>query len=138
MKKRIVYIVESFATGVFTYLSDLTNGLSNKYDFLILHGIRKETPKDYKKFFPSNVKFIEIKNLKRNISFKDIKAIKEIKEVLKKEKYDIIHLHSSKASALVRLSIHNKVMYYTPHGYSFLSNSFVFNFDLDNSLKYKL
>ena len=123
MKKRIVYIVESFATGVFTYLVDLTNGLSNKYDFLILYGKREETPKDFKKYFKSNVKFIEIKNLQRNISFKDIKAIKEIKEVLKKEKYDIIHLHSSKAGALVRLSIHNKKMYYTPHGYSFLSNN---------------
>lgn len=127
MKKRIVYIVESFATGVFTYLVDLTNGLSDKYDFLILYGKRDETPKDFKKYFNNNVKFIEIKNLQRKISIKDIKALKEIKEVLKKEKYDIIHLHSSKAGALGRIGIHNKVMFYTPHSYAFLSKNILKN-----------
>ena len=77
MKKKVVYIVESFATGILFYLVNMTNSLSNKYDFLILHGMREETPKDFKKFFSKNVKFVEIKNLKRKVSFQDFKAVKE-------------------------------------------------------------
>jgi len=122
MKKKVVYIVESFATGILFYLINITNSLKDNYDFIILHGIREETPKDYKKYFPNNVKFIEIKSLKRKISFKDLKAIKEIKKVLKDEEYDIIHLHSSKAGALGRICIHNKKIFYTPHSYSFITD----------------
>lgn len=123
MKKKIVYIVESFATGVFTFISDLTNALSDKYDFIILYGRRKETPSDLKKYFNENIKLIEIKNFRRRISLHDILAIKEIKKVLNLEKPDIIHLHSSKAGALGRLSIKNKKLFYTPHSYSFLNSN---------------
>lgn len=128
MKKRVVYIVESFSTGIFFYLVDMTTSLKDKYDFLILHGMREETPNNFKEYFPKNVKFIEIKNLKRNISFKDIKAIKEIKQIIKNERCDIIHLLSSKAGALGRISIHNKKMFYTPHSYAFLTENKLKNF----------
>lgn len=128
MKKRIVYIVESFATGILFYLVNMTNSLKDEYDFLIIHGMREETPDDYKKFFPNNVKFIEIKTLKRKVSLNDFKALKEIKQILKKEKHDIIHLLSSKAGALGRLGIHNEKMFYTPHGYSFITTNKYRNF----------
>ena len=128
MKKRVVYIVESFATGILFYLVNMTNSLKDDYDFLILHGMRKETPEDYKKLFPKNVKFIEIKDLKREISLKDFKALKEIKKILKEERCDVIHLLSSKAGALGRIGIHNKKMFYTPHSYSFLTTKKSRNF----------
>lgn len=121
MKKRIVYIVESFSTGIFSYMVDITNNLKDKYDFLILYGVRKETPNDVEKHFNKNVDLIKIESFQRNIGLKDIKAIKEIKRILKNERHDIIHLHSSKAGML-RMAIHEKNMFYTPHGYAFLTN----------------
>ena len=53
---------------------------------------------------------------------KDIKAYIELRKIVKKEKPDIIHLHSSKAGALGRLLVGTgkAKMFYTPHGYSFL------------------
>ena len=45
-----------------------------------------------------------------------------LRKIVKKEKPDIIHLHSSKAGALGRLLVGTgkAKMFYTPHGYSFL------------------
>ena len=123
MKKKVVYVVESFAMGVFTFICDLTNNLSDQYDFVILYGKRKETPNDFSKYFKDNIRFKEIKNFRRRIGFHDILAIKEIKKIIKEENPDIIHLHSSKAGALGRLCIKNKKLFYTPHSYSFLNSN---------------
>lgn len=69
------------------------------------------------------MKFIEVKNFTRSINFeKDIKALMEIRKIVKEEKPDIVHLHSSKAGILGRIGIHDKKirMFYNPHGFSFL------------------
>lgn len=69
------------------------------------------------------MKFIEVKNFTRNINVtKDLKALLEIRKIVKNEKPDIVHLHSSKAGILGRVAIHKKniKMFYNPHGFSFL------------------
>ena len=94
-QKKILHIVEAFGGGVFTVLSDLINGLSNDYENVIAYSLRPQTPMNFKEFFNENVKFIEIKNFTRNISPKqDIIALKEIIQIVKEEKTDIVHLHS--------------------------------------------
>ena len=106
-KKKILHIVEAFGGGVFTMLSDLCNGLDKDYDIIIAYSLRPQTPN----------------NFTRNINpVKDIKALIEIKKIVKNEKPDIVHLHSSKAGILGRIGIHNKniKMLYNPHGFSFL------------------
>lgn len=122
-QKKVLHIVEAFGGGVFTVLSDLINGLSNDYEIIIAYSLRPQTPMNFEKFFNENVKFIEVKNFTRSINPKqDIKALKEIKKLIKEEKPDIIHLHSSKAGILGRLAVNgNKIkMFYNPHGFSFL------------------
>lgn len=122
-KKKVLHIVEAFGGGVFTVLNDLINGISNDYDIVIAYSLRPQTPMNFKEFFDKNVKFIEVKNFTRSINLKkDIKALKEVKEIIKEEKPDIIHLHSSKAGILGRLAVNgNKIkMFYNPHGFSFL------------------
>ena len=122
MKKKVLYLVEAFGGGVFTFLVDLANGVSDEYDVIIGYSKRKQTPNDFKKYFSKNIKFIEIKNFTRNIGIKDIMACKEIRNIIRKEKPDIVHMHSSKAGIIGRLVISNKnrKLLYTPHGYSFL------------------
>ena len=122
-KKKALHIVESFGGGVFTVLTDLLNGISKNYDIVVAYSLRAQTPDNFRKYFDNNIKFIEVKNFTRNINFgKDIKALKEIRNIVKEEKPDIVHLHSSKAGILGRIGIHDKgiKMFYNPHGFSFL------------------
>ena len=122
-KKKVLHIVEAFGGGVFTVLTDLINGLSEDFETVIAYSLRPQTPKNFKEYFNDDVKFIEVKNFTRSIDLKkDIKALKEIRNIVKEEKPDIVHLHSSKAGILGRLGIHDRriKMFYNPHGFSFL------------------
>lgn len=123
MKKKILHIVESFGSGVFSFLVDLVNGTCNDFDITIAYGVREETLENFKDYFDSKVKFIKVENFTRSINPKrDLKALKEIKKIVKEVKPDIVHLHSSKAGVLGRLAVNgNKIkMFYNPHGFSFL------------------
>ncbi len=122
-KKKILYIVESFGSGVFTFLVDLINTLDDEYEIVVAYGERKETLKNFKDYFSANVRFIKVENFTRSINIKkDLKALKEVKKIIKDEKPDIIHLHSSKAGVIGRLAISGRKvkMFYNPHGFSFL------------------
>lgn len=123
MKKKVLHIVEAFGGGVFTMINDLTNGLKDEYDIVIAYGKRKQTPENLRELFDSKIKLIEIKNFGRKLNLKkDIKALNELKKVIKEEKPDIVHLHSSKAGVLGRIAANGKKykMLYNPHGFSFL------------------
>lgn len=123
---KIVHVVECFAGGVFSFLSNLTNEL-NKEEYIVIYGINRDnTPSNFKEKFPRNTKFIPWENAGRSLNpLKDLKALWELYIILKGiENIDIIHLHSSKAGFLGRivsflLGKSNKTIY-TPHAISFL------------------
>lgn len=122
-KRKILFIVEAMGGGVFTYIVDLSNELVNEYDMYIAYAVRKQTPENYRDYFDKRIHLIEVKNFDRSINpTKDIKAFIEIKNIAKRIKPDIIHLHSSKAGALGRFAFNGRKipLFYTPHGYSFL------------------
>ena len=121
-RKKILHLVESFGGGVYTYLVDLTNVLIQNYDVIIAYSKRIQTPSDFKNDFNDKIKFIEVKAFSRNIGKNDIKALKEVKEIINQEKPDIVHVHSTKAGVIGRMAVNNKniKLFYTPHGYSFL------------------
>lgn len=121
-KKKILYFVEAMGGGVFTYITNLANILSENFDIYIAFGIRPQTPKNYKDFFNDNVHLIKVEHFKRNISIEDLSAFLEMKRIAKKVNPDIIHLHSSKAGILGRWAFNGNEtpLFYTPHGYSFL------------------
>lgn len=123
MKKKILYIVEAFGGGVFTYIVDLANSLVNDYDIYIAHGIRNQTPDNYAEYFDDRIKLITVKNFVRDINLKkELNSLKEVKDIAANIKPDIIHLHSSKAGVIGRMAFDGKKvpLFYTPHGYSFL------------------
>lgn len=122
-KKKILYLVEAMGGGVVTYIETLANGLIDEFDFTIAYGKRGQTPEDLEDHFDKRVRLFEIKHFTRPVNpIKDFLARKEIKKLIKEEKPDLIHLHSSKAGALGRLFFckDDYKMVYTPHGYSFL------------------
>lgn len=122
-KKKVLHIVESFGSGVFSFLVDLVNSTDEEFDIVIAYGVREETLQNFKEYFSDRVKFIEVKNFTRNINLKkDLKAFFEVKNIIKKENPDVIHLHSSKAGFIGRFSANGRKMkmLYNPHGFSFL------------------
>lgn len=122
-KKKILYVVEAMGGGVFTYIVDLANELVNEYDIYIAYAVRQQTPLNYKEYFDNRVTLIELKNFHREIGLlQEFKAINEIKNIEKRIKPDVIHLHSSKAGVIGRVAFNGKKIpvFYTPHGYSFL------------------
>lgn len=123
MKKKVLHIVESFASGVFSFLIDLVNSLDDDYEIVIAYGERKETPENFKESFNNKIRFIKVENFTRSINpVKDLKAFFEIKKIIKEENPDIIHLHSSKAGFIGRFAANGRKrkMLYNPHGFSFL------------------
>lgn len=123
---KIVHVVECFAGGVFSFLSNLTNEL-DKEEYIVIYGTNRDnTPSDFREKFPSNTKFIPWRNASRSLNpLKDLKALWELYTILKNiDNIDIIHLHSSKAGFLGRIVSFllgkSKKTIYTPHAISFL------------------
>ena len=121
--KKVIHIVESFGSGVFSFLVDLINSTDEEFEIVVAYGVRNETLENFKDYFRDKVKFIEVQNFTRSINLgKDFKALKEIKQIFQNEKPDIVHLHSSKAGIIGRFAINGRrvKMLYNPHGFSFL------------------
>lgn len=122
-RKKILHVVESFGSGVFSFLVDLINSTDKEFDITVAYGVRSETLDNFKEYFSDRVKFIKVESFTRSISLvKDFKALIEVKKIIKEEKPDIIHLHSSKAGIIGRFAANGKKvkMFYNPHGFSFL------------------
>ena len=121
---KILHVIECFSGGVYDFVKDFINETPN-YNHTILYGKRDGLKDNFQNDLKGNIKFILWKNAKREISIKnDFLALKELLNLLKKENFDIIHLHSSKAGFLGRVAARicnqqNKVIY-TTHGISFL------------------
>lgn len=122
-KKKILHIVESFGSGVFSFLVDLVNNTDKDFDITIAYGVREETLVNFKDYFSDRVKFIKVENFARSINIKkDFKAFLELKKIVKEIDPDIVHLHSSKAGFLGRFATNcrKRKVLYNPHGFSFL------------------
>jgi len=122
-KKKVLHIVEAFGAGVFSFLVDLIKYTKEDFDITVAYGIRKETAENFEEYFSDNVRLIKVENFTREINpKKDFKAVTEIKKIIKELNPDIIHLHSSKAGIIGRLSANGRKtkMLYNPHGFSFL------------------
>ena len=121
--KKILHIVEAFGGGIYSFIVDLLKETNEDKEIVVCYSRRKQTPENFEKDFNKNIKFIEIKNFERSINLvKDLKAFFEVRNIIKQEKPDIIHLHSSKAGFIGRFATNGKriKMLYNPHGFSFL------------------
>lgn len=119
-KIKVIHVLQS-AGGVAEYIKDLLNNIGNdRYEnILIVSNDYKENEKNLEKMC-SNIFYVD---MIREINLKkDIDAIIKIKRILKKEKPDILYLHSSKAGALGRLAAffcRRIKIIYNAHGWYF-------------------
>jgi len=120
-KAKILYIVESFSTGVYSIIKDIVTNLDQtKFDVLIIYSLRDDSPKDIDKDFnqPNIIlKYVPMGNKKEYLG-----AIKSIKTIVKEFNPDAYHVHSSKGGFLGRLAIKGRKnrVFYTPHGLSYV------------------
>ncbi|MBN2860888.1 MAG: glycosyltransferase [Sphaerochaetaceae bacterium] len=121
-KVKILYIVESFATGVYAIVRDIACNLTpGIFDIHIIHSLREDSPATYEEDFDRDnitLQYIPMGSLNEYP-----KAVKSIRDYVRSYMPDAIHLHSSKAGVLGRLALarNNKTpLFYSPHGFSFL------------------
>lgn len=121
--KKILHIAEPFATGVLSFLLDLTKEQVEKYEIYIIYGVRPLTPNNVEELFDKRIHLIKLNSFKGAIlSVTNIKSYIEINKLYKRIKPDIVHLHSSASGFIGRFALPTiKVkIFYTPHGFSFL------------------
>ena len=114
-------ITQTHFGGAQKYICDIVNHLSDDFDITIAYGDGEET--ELSSHIHKNVKFIKLKRLQRSINpFQDILAIFELFLFFKKNHFNVIHLHSSKAgfigSISGKLAGISKIIY-TAHGWVF-------------------
>lgn len=109
---------------------DLIKGLdTNQFSLTLLYGNRVDaTFLNDISSLKRRAELIHVRYLTREISPKnDMKALREIKRVMKEYRPDIVHCHSSKAGVLGRMAAKSmgvKKVFYTPHAYSFQNDGF--------------
>lgn len=115
-KIKIMHVAQA-AGGVDRYLRTLLKYLDKeKFENVVVFS------QDFKKEYYEDITsaYISIK-MERAIGKQDIKAIKELRKLIKKYRPDIIYAHSSKAGAIVRIAnigMSNHCIY-NPHGWAF-------------------
>jgi len=122
---KILHVVEPFATGVLSFIQELTRYQVTECDVYVAYGVRNGTPENVESLFDSRVYMIRVKNFHGAIgSLVNPFSYLEIRRIFNKVEPDIVHLHSSASGFIGRIVIPCKrtKVFYTPHGYSFLSD----------------
>lgn len=117
---RIMHVVEAFCGGVFSFLVDVCKELAVENEITVVYSERNETPENFERYFHESVNFIKVDMELKN----SIKSISQLKKVLKTEKPQVLHLHSSKAGFVGRIAAkkikYQGKMFYNPHGLAYL------------------
>lgn len=118
---RIVHLVESTATGTLAVVSTLATRLAKEgHDVCVIYSKRKETPPDLRSMFHPNVALL---HLQMNRPFL-VSVILDLRRQLLELKPDVIHMHSSYAGFLGRVSslfaLSSTAFFYSPHCISFM------------------
>jgi len=118
-KKRIMHITHGLG-GIQTYLEYILN-YSDKTSFEYIIVAPRNTA--FQNFCASLAKYYPLK-VKREVNpFADIFLLIKLIRLIRKEKPDVLHVHSAKGGFLGRLAgrICKVKVIYTPHGFSYLS-----------------
>lgn len=123
-KFKVVHITETFVTGVYSYIRDLSEKLELEKDIHNIVIYSDERKGRLLEEFPPATELVEL-GMVREINFtRDKKSFFALKKLLTDIKPDVIHVHSSKAGFLGRLAVvfmkKKPKVFYTAHGFSFL------------------
>lgn len=120
---KVLHIAEPFATGVLSFLMDITKRQADDHEVYIAYGIRPLTPSNVETLFDKRIHLIKVDSFKGALgTVVNPKAYLDVYRLYNQIKPDIVHLHSSASGFVGRWAIPcNKTrVFYTPHGFSFL------------------
>ena len=121
--QRILHVTQAMNGGCLQSVATICKCLSGKAELYVLHARQPETPDDLYTLYPRDVTFIEWQAGREINPLKDWASLRQLKRVVAEIQPDIIHAHSSKAGALVRLAFpagRAPAVCYSPRGYAFL------------------
>ena len=125
-KLKICHVLEAGElSGCGRMVATICHGLDpEKYDVALIFAIRPGTSRQqFEAMFPRHVRMHFNSKLVRSIDpGKDFAALIMLYKLLKSERPDVVHAHSSKAGFLARFAaraVGIKRIFYSPHGYSF-------------------
>lgn len=120
---RILCVCEALGGGIFSYLTELLNLLSEDFDITLAYANRFETPSDIERYVDPRIRLILMEKSRRSASVMMYpEAALEFRRIVKQIQPDVVHLHSSISGVLGRAFLNTKRIptIYTPHFYSFL------------------
>lgn len=118
----VLHVVESFGAGCLMALQTLCCSLQYDVRQTVLYGRRPETPAEIEGIFPASIACHELP-LSRSLNpVGEWRGFWALLNMLRLNKPDIVHCHSSKAGFWGRIAARlvGIPSVYTPHGYAFL------------------
>ncbi len=115
---KIAHVTEAWNGGVATYINTLTRHQAREHEIVLIYS-ENATQHDFDReiYERNGIATIPYASSRNPARFLGI--AKKITSVLKKEKPDIVHLHSSFPGVYGRLFRHGFPVVYCPHGWSF-------------------
>ena len=120
---KILHIAEPFATGVLSFLIDITGKQVDRHEVFIAYGVRPLTPSHVEDLFDKRIHLIKMDSFKGALgTVVNPQAYRDVYRLYTRIRPDIVHLHSSASGFVGRWAIPCKrtKVFYTPHGFSFL------------------
>src|SRR5690606_32521339 len=123
---RILHVTEAMAAGTLQVIAQLANcQVAEGHTVHIVHSTRRDTPSPEKlsAMLPAAAIRTEFPFVTNISPLRDLLSIWRIRRLILDIKPDIVHAHSSKAGAIVRLACalpRSPPVCYSPHGFSFL------------------
>jgi len=125
-KIKVLRIINRFNIGGPTYnAAYLTKYLDDRFETMLVGGAKDESEASSEFILDSlDLKPTLIQNMRRSIGLSDISAYRQISQIIKEFKPDIVHTHASKSGFLGRLAAYRNnvpVILHTFHGHVFHS-----------------
>lgn len=123
---KIIHVTEALGGGVAHSLSQLAKAqTADGHQVIVVHSVRPDTPVELLPgLYPAPIDRRVLPMVTAINPVADMKALWQIRSLLKSEQPDVIHLHSSKAGVLGRLAAlltgKGDQVFYSPRGFAFL------------------
>ena len=121
---KILHILEASLGGTGRHVCDLLKCLEGDQQFrvtLVYSALRADTRflSEIARLSKGTTRLIEISMPREVAPIRDLVPLRQLCRLIRRERFDIVHAHSSKAGALgrlaARLSLRKVVTVYTPH-----------------------
>jgi glycosyltransferase involved in cell wall biosynthesis len=121
---RILHVTESFASGVLSFIDDVTRAQAAEgLEPHVLYAVRPDSPTrgDIEARFAPGVTLHGAIDGKPGLGTQAALA-RAARRLVREEHFDAIHLHSSRAGVVGRLALWpaRRRLFYSPHGFAFL------------------